>query len=164
MMMTMYGRCLGILASSSGVVGLKRSMSSSRVRRVVALDVADAGLGEDFVALVHLFAGPFQHAGGAAGVVDDGAHEVRDVLERGHFHDFGVDEDQLHHVRPLLVHDGHDDGVDADRFARAGGAGDQAVGHGGQVGDERLAAGVLAEEERDGLLASSRRGRAASAP
>ena len=48
--------------------------------RVVPLDVPHARLGEELVALVHLLARPLQDAGGLARVVDDGAHQVRDVL------------------------------------------------------------------------------------
>ena len=55
--------------------------------RVVFFDVSHAGLGKKFVSLIHLFAGPFQHAGGPARVVDDRAHQMRNVLERSHFHD-----------------------------------------------------------------------------
>ena len=39
--------------------------------------------------------------------------------------------------------------VDRDRLAGAGGAGDQQVGHAGEVGDHRVAADVLAERERE---------------
>ena len=42
----------------------------------------------------------------------------------------------------------HQDAIDADRFAGAGGAADEQVRHGGEIGDERLAVDVLAE--RDG--------------
>ncbi len=42
--------------------------------------------------------------------------------------------------------------VDADGFARAGGARDQAVRHRRKIGDQRLTAGVFPQEKRDGLL------------
>ena len=50
---------------------------------------------------------------------------------------------------------GRDDRVDADRLARAGGAGDEQVGHLAQIGHGRLARGVLSQRdlERAGDLA-----------
>ena len=120
---------------------------------VVIFDIANARLGQEFVALVHLVAGPIQHARGAAGIVDDRAHQMWNVLERSHFHDLRIDKNELDHVRPLQVHDRHDDRVDADRLTRSGGTGDQTVGHGGQIGDEWFTAGIFAEEQWNDLLA-----------
>ncbi len=69
-----------------------------------------------------------------------------DVLELGHLDHLGVNQDELELVGLLGIEEAHDDGVHAHRLARAGGAGDEHVGHLGQVGDQRLAAGVLAQE------------------
>ena len=44
----------------------------------------------------------------------------------------------------------------ADRLAGAGGAGDQQVRHAGEVGDDRLAADVLAERQGEGAGMRSR--------
>jgi len=51
-----------------------------------------------------------------------------------------------------LVQDGGDHAVEAHALARAGGAGDEQVGHGGEVGDEGVAADGLARASvrRDG--------------
>src|SRR5690606_24594583 len=49
----------------------------------------------------------------------------------------------------LAIDDGGDDGVDADGLARAGGAGDEQVGHAGEVGNEGLAGDVFAEGDGD---------------
>ena len=116
------------------------------VHLVVAGDVAAAGLCEELVAFVHLGDGPLEDGRGLGHLGDHGAHQVGDVLELGHFDHLGVDQDELEFVGLLGVQEAHDDGVHAHRLARAGGAGDEHVGHFGQVGDERLAAGVLAQE------------------
>ena len=59
-----------------------------------------------------------------------------------------VDHDHLHFVGPAGHQHAEDDGVQADRLAGAGGAGDEQVRHVGQIVDQRLALAVLAEEER----------------
>jgi hypothetical protein len=48
----------------------------------------------------------------------------------------------------MPVQERQDHGVDADRLARAGGAGDQEVGHLGEVGGERVALDGLAQRQR----------------
>ena len=55
-----------------------------------------------------------------------------------------------------LVEERQDHGVDRDRLARAGGAGDEQVRHAGEVGDHRLAADVLAEAQRQRGLGRSK--------
>ena len=87
---------------------------------------------------------------GLGHVVDDGGHEVGDGFVVLHFDHLGIDQDELDVVGPLGEQDGHDDGVDADGFARAGGAGDEEVGHFGEVFDERVAGGVFAEAHGEG--------------
>ena len=54
-------------------------------------------------------------------------------------------------MRRQAVEDGQDHGVDPHRLARAGGAGDEQVGHLGQVGDIGLAADGLAQRQGQGL-------------
>ena len=69
-----------------------------------------------------------------------------------HFDHLGVDHDEAQFVRAELEEHRGDDGIDADRFARAGGTRDEAVRHGGEVADDGLAIDVLAQRKRDLLF------------
>ncbi len=77
---------------------------------------------------------------------------MRDVVINRELEHLGVDHDEFAFVRCELVDERHDHRVDGDRFARAGGAGDQHVRHARQVGDDRLAGDVLAEHQRQARL------------
>src|SRR5690606_10235523 len=57
------------------------------------------------------------------------------------------DEPEL--FRRRVVEERGDNAVDTDRFSRTGGAGDQKVRHLGQIGDERAAADVFPESNRN---------------
>jgi hypothetical protein len=70
---------------------------------------------------------------------------VRDAVVDAEFQHLRVDHDEAALIRRQAIEDRQDHGVDADRLARAGGAGDQQVGHLGQVGDVGLAADGLAQ-------------------
>ncbi len=52
----------------------------------------------------------------------------------------------------VRIEQAHDHGVDGDRFARSGGAGDEHVGHGGQVGGDDAAVDVFAHGEGEARL------------
>ena len=69
---------------------------------------------------------------------------MREAIEDFKFHDLGVDHDESEVFRALRIEDRGDDGIDTNRFARAGSAGDEQVRHFGQVGDERGAGNVFA--------------------
>ncbi len=68
------------------------------------------------------------------------------------FDHLGVDHDEAELVGGELEEEGGDDGVDADGFSGTGGAGDEDVGHLGEVGDDGEAVHVLAEGEGDAGL------------
>ncbi len=59
-----------------------------------------------------------------------------------------IDHDQPALLWPQPVEQAQDHGVDGDRFAGAGGAGDQQVRHAREIDDHRLAADGLAQAER----------------
>ncbi len=80
-------------------------------------------------------------------VVDDRAEQVGDVLEERELEPLGVDEDDLDLLRRGLVEEAGDQGVEGDALARAGRAGDEQVGHDGQVGHDDAAVDVLAQGE-----------------
>ena len=117
---------------------------------VEAVDVADADLGHLLVAVLHLAHRPFQRDDGLLGVGDDGRQQVRDAVVDRQFQHLGVDHDEPALLRLQPVEQRQDHGVDGDRLARAGGAGDEQVRHAGEIDDDRLAADRLAE--RDGEL------------
>ncbi len=73
---------------------------------------------------------------------------MRDAVIDGEFEHFRIDHDQPALLRRHPVDQRQDHGVDGDRLAGAGGAGDQQMRHARQVDDDRLAADGLAEAER----------------
>ena len=80
---------------------------------------------------------------------------MRDAVIDGQLEHLRVDHDEFALVGREPVEQRQDHGVDADRLARAGGAGDQEMRHAREVDDDRLAADILAERKREprvGLL------------
>ena len=75
---------------------------------------------------------------------------MRDAVVVDQLDPLGVDHDEVHGIRRIVHQQAADDGVEADALAAAGGAGDEQVGHLGQVGHYGLAARALAQ--RDGQL------------
>ena len=78
-----------------------------------------------------------------------GGGEVGEAVVNLQLDDFRVDHHEAQFLRRKTEEQRGNDGVDADRLARAGGTGDEQVRHLGQVGDDRLAVDVLAECERN---------------
>ena len=116
--------------------------------RVVAVDVAHAELRHLLVALFHLAHRPFQRDHRLLRIGDDGRQQMRDAVIDGQFEHLRIDHDQPALIRPQPVEQRQDHGVDRDRLAGAGGAGDQQMRHAGEIDDHRLAADGLAEAER----------------
>ncbi len=79
---------------------------------------------------------------------------MREVGVGGQFHFFGVDHDQFDFVRFGGHKDGHDDRVDADRFSRSCGPGDDAVRHFCQVAHHIVAVDSFAKKDGDVELLS----------
>ena len=115
---------------------------------VVAGDVAHAELGHAAIAILHLAHGPFERDDGFLRIGDDRVQQVRDALVDAELQHLRVDHDEAALVRRVAVEQRQDHGVDADRLARAGGAGDEQVRHLGEVGGEGVAFDGLAERER----------------
>ena len=137
----------GLHGAGEGLAAVERVLHAG----VVAVDVADAHLGHLAVALLHLGDDPFQGDDGLLRVGDHGGEEVRDAVVDGELEHLRVDHDQPALGGRELVEEAQDHGVDGDRLARAGGAGDEEVRHAGEVGDDGLAADVLAEREGQGV-------------
>jgi hypothetical protein len=66
----------------------------------------------------------------------------------GEFQHLRIDHDEFAAVRRQAVDQRQDHGVDRHRLARAGGAGDQQMGHAGEIDDHRRAADILAQHQR----------------
>ena len=64
-----------------------------------------------------------------------------------HLDHLGIDHDEAKLLRGEAVEHAGDDGIDADALAGAGGAGDEAVRHLREIGDDRVAVNVLAERD-----------------
>ena len=115
---------------------------------IVAVDVAHAELGHSLVALFHLAHRPFQRDHRLLRVGHDRRQQMRDAVIDGEFEHLRIDHDQAALVRPQPVDQAEDHGVDGDRFAGAGGAGDQHMRRAREIDDDRVAADGLAEAER----------------
>ena len=116
---------------------------------VELLDVAHALGGELADALLHLPDRPLEDVRGDLGIGDHGGEEVGDVLVDPELEALGVDEDQAHLVRGGAEEEARDHAVEPDALAGAGGAGDQQVGHGREVGEVGLPAHGLAEDHAE---------------
>ena len=115
---------------------------------VIALQVAGAGGGEHLVAVEHLPDRPAQRAGGLFGVGDDRHQQMRNAVVAAQLHHLGVDHQQLNLLGRGLVQQADDDGIDADRLAAAGGAGDEQVRHFGQIRQADASGDILAQRDR----------------
>ena len=116
---------------------------------VEAADVAHVAFGEDGVPLFHLIHRPAQGEQHLLRVGHHGHNQVGEGVVHLHFDHLGVDHDQAQILRGEPVENAGDDGVDAHAFAGPSGAGHQAVGHGGQVGDHGFAVNIFAECDGD---------------
>ena len=73
---------------------------------------------------------------------------MRNAVIDGEFEHLRIDHDQAALIRAQPVNQAEDHGVDGDRFAGAGGAGDQQMRHAREIDDDGFAADVLAEAKR----------------
>ena len=119
---------------------------------VEAVDVAHAELRHLLVAILHLPHRPFERDDGLLRIGDDRGQEVRDAIVSGELEHLRIDHDEPASLGLHAVEEREDHGVDRDRLARAGGAGDQEVRHAGQVNDHRVAADGLAERDRQAMI------------
>ncbi len=144
------GQRLEVLALELALaLGERQPVAGFRVldRAVVEVDRADVDLGEQPVAALHLGHRPAQRVGRLLRLDHHLGLQVRDVGVGAELDPLGVDEDELHLVAAGLVEDRGDQALQADRLARAGGAGDQQVRHGGEVGEVGLAVDGLADRQ-----------------
>ena len=101
------------------------------------------------VALFHLAHRPAQGIGGFLRIDDHRREQVRDVLVHAELEALRVDHDHPHVVGRGAIEDAREHRVQAYRLAGAGGAGDEQVRHGREIGHERLAVDGLAERDRE---------------
>ncbi len=117
-------------------------------RAVEGIDVAHREPRHALVALLHLVHGPIERGDRLLRLGDDGREEMRDAVVDGKLEHLGIDHQDAAVVRRMAAEQRQDHGVDADRLARSGRAGDEQVGHACEIGDDRLAADRLAERQR----------------
>ena len=117
--------------------------------RVQLAQVAGLGGAHDLVAGLHLAHDVLEHERGVLHVRDDRRQQVRDGLVVVQLDPLGIDQDHAHVVRRRPQQDRAQDGVDAARLARAGGARDQQVRHPGEVAGDAVPRDVLAEPGRE---------------
>ena len=116
--------------------------------RIVAVDVAHAELRHFLVAFLHLAHRPFERDHRLLRIGDDGREQMRNAVIDGKLQHFRIDHDQPALIRLQPIDEAENHGVDGDRFAGAGGAGDEQMRHALQIDENRFAADRLAETER----------------
>ena len=116
--------------------------------RVVALQVPDAPLREAVIPLHHLRHRPGQGGRRLVGIVHHRQQQVGNPVVALQLHHLGVHQDQPNLIGARPVEQAVDDCVDAHGFTGARGAGDQQVGHPGQVADDGRSRDVLAQGHR----------------
>ena len=114
-------------------------------RAVVLVDVAHAALREQLQAPLHFARGVAQDVRGDFRVGHHRREQMRNVGVKAQFQLLRVDQHQFQFVRRGFVEHAHQQGIDEDAFARAGGTGDQQVRHLRQVGGADAADQILAE-------------------
>ena len=125
---------------------------------VIALQVTGAGGGKQLIAVQHLPHRPAQGAGGLFGVGNDRHQQVRDAVIAAQLHHLGVDHQELDLLRGGLIQKADDNGIDADRFAAAGSAGDKQMRHFGQIGQADAPGNILAQGHRKAALGGGKFG------
>ena len=120
---------------------------------IVTFDVPDAHFRHLAVAFFHLAHDPLEGDDSLLGVRHDGRQQVRNAVIDGEFQHLGVNHDHPAFLRCQLVEQRQDHGVDGHGFARTCGTRDQQMRHLGKVRDDRVAADVLAERQRQALIA-----------
>src|SRR5580704_7629222 len=116
--------------------------------RIVAVDVAHAELRHFLVALFHLAHRPFERHHRLFRVGDHRGEQMRDAVVDRQFEHFRIDHDQPALLRAQPINQAQDHGVDGDRFAGAGSAGDQQMRHALQIDQHRFAADRFAKTQR----------------
>ena len=122
---------------------------------IVRIQVPRADLLQKAVAVIHFGRSPAQNAHDAFDFGLNLAVEVRQPAEALQLHAFRIDHDQFEVIRVIVQHKRHGDRRDADGLARVGRAGDQQVGHGGEVRNDRLARNASAKRDRQRRIDST---------
>ena len=112
---------------------------------VVGRDLTHVETLEDLQATLHLGHGPLQSARGLLGLGHYRHVKMRQTVIARKLDALGVDHDQANVLGKRAHEQGRDDGVDHHRLTRTGRAGDQQVGHLGEVGDDRRTLGIATD-------------------
>ena len=136
---------IGQLIDDNGDIGHLFQLRLLGSQLVEGLDIAHIVLCKQAVAALHLLHRAAQCTGGLAGLGDHRHQQVGDAVILGQLHHLGVDEQQLHVLRAGAEQQAHDDAVHAHRFAAAGAARDQQMGHLAQVCHLSHTGNVLAQ-------------------
>ena len=116
---------------------------------VKPLDIADAEFRHFLVAVLHFADRPFQRDDRLLRVGHDRCQQMRDAVIDRQFQHFRIDHDEAALLRLQPVEQRQDHGVDGNRLARAGRAGDEQMRHACEIDDDRLAADRLAKRDRE---------------
>ena len=110
-----------------------RTVPGRLLPAVESANVANADPSEDLVAHLHFFQQPFEGGRHLLGLGDHWDEHVRQDVEDLQFDDLRIDHQQPDVAWTGMIENGRNNGIDADGFARAGGARDQQVGHLGEI-------------------------------
>ena len=115
---------------------------------IEAREVAHAERRHQLIATLHLGDAPAQRVGRLLHVGDDRRQQMRNALVHRQLQHLRIDHDQAHVLGGRLVEQRQHHRVDGRGLARAGRAADQQVRHAREIRDDRRAADVLAEHQR----------------
>jgi hypothetical protein len=98
--------------------------------------------------MLHFRHRPAQRVGRMFHIGDDRRQQVRDAFVHRQLEHLRIDHDHAHVFGRGFVDEAQDHGIDADGFARAGGAGDEQMRHAREIRHHWHAADVFAQRER----------------
>ena len=101
------------------------------------------------VAFFHFVHAPGERVGGQLHVGDHGREQMRNAFIDGQFQHFRVNHNHADFFGRGFIQHRQNHAVHAHRFARTGGAGHQQMRRFGQIGNDRVAADVLPQRERE---------------
>jgi len=102
---------------------------------VVSLDALAAHVADEGIAPLHLLHRPFEHLGCLLGIHNHGMDEMGNPFVGGKLDSLRIDHEELDLFGGGAEEDAADHGVKGDAFSRSRGAGDEEMGHAGQILD-----------------------------
>ena len=114
---------------------------------VIVLQLAHLAVRKQLVAPLHLAHRPVERTRRLLGIGHDRDEQMGDAVVVAELDHFGVHHNQAHFLGRGFIEERDQHGVDAHRFARAGRAGDEQMGHLGDIAHDGRARDILANRK-----------------